>query len=61
MKPTNERVKITIRDPLVRPGTEISTEVSKRYALQSWTDLMEIVRQHNKDELAQQLKALGYS
>ncbi len=57
MENTNETIKIKIKSPLIRPGIEISTEVSKRYANKTLTDLMEIVRNFNKGQNAAQEKA----
>jgi hypothetical protein len=56
MKNTNETIKIKIKSPLIRPGIEISAKVSKRYANQALTDLMEIVRGFNEEQNAARKK-----
>ncbi len=56
MRKTNERYTIAVRDPLLRPGLEISTEVSKKYVAGTVEDLFEIVREINakQSELAKE-------
>jgi len=46
----NNRYKIEVKDPLLRPGLIITTEVSERYVLSVLKTIMEIVRQFNKGE-----------
>lgn len=50
MRKTNETYKIKIASPLVRPGIEISTTVSKKYFVPTLNDLLEKVREFNKQE-----------
>jgi hypothetical protein len=44
----NNKYKITIKDPLVRPGITIETECSENYVKPVLEKLMELVREINK-------------
>ena len=45
----NNKYKIKVGHPLVRPGLTIETEASERYVLDVTNKLMEIVRDLNRD------------
>ena len=46
----NNRYKITIQDPLCRPGLSIDTEVSERYVVEAIRRMMAMIREVNKPE-----------
>ena len=50
MRKTNETYTIRISSPLVRPGLEITTQVSKRYLVPTLNDLFDQVRDFNKQQ-----------
>lgn len=43
----NNKVKIVIESPLLRPGIKLSTEVSVKYTVAAVASLMDIVREIN--------------
>ncbi len=50
MRKTNETYTIKISSPLVRPGLEISTQVSKKYLIPVLNDLLDLIREFNKQQ-----------
>lgn len=50
MKNTNEVITISAGPPSLRAGWTVSTQTSKRYAVQAMHDLMEIIRQFNEEQ-----------
>jgi len=46
----NNKYVIKIEHPLLRPGLSIETESSEKYATEVLRKLMEIVREHNRQE-----------
>lgn len=44
----NNKFKITIESPLVRPGIKIETECSEKYLVKVMEKLMELIREINK-------------
>ena len=45
----NNKYKIKIESPLLRPGITITTECSEKYVVPVVDKIMEIVREINKD------------
>lgn len=45
----NETYEIEVSSPLLRPGIVIRTCVSKRYLAETTKDLLNIIREINKD------------
>ncbi len=50
MRRTNETYKVEVASPLLRPGLTISTEVSKKYLVSTLNDLMDQIREFNKQQ-----------
>ena len=50
MRLTNETYTIKVASPLIRPGVEISTQVSKKYLVSTLNDLLDQVREFNKQQ-----------
>lgn len=50
MRKTNETYTIKISSPLIRPGLEISTRVSKKYLIPVLNDLLDLIREFNKQQ-----------
>ena len=50
MRKTNETYTIKISSPLIRPGLEISTQVSKKYLIPVLNDLLDLIREFNKQQ-----------
>lgn len=50
MSKTNETYTIRISSPLLRPGLEITTQVSKSYLVTTLNDLLDQVRDFNKQQ-----------
>ncbi len=50
MRRTNETYTVKITSPLVRPGIEISTQVSKKYLIPTLNDLLDQIRDFNKQQ-----------
>lgn len=46
----NNKYKIKVKHPLLRPGLEIETEASEKYLVPVLTVLMEKVREFNKKQ-----------
>lgn len=46
-KETNETYTITLKSPLLRPGAEITTQVSGKYLVRTLESLMEKIRHLN--------------
>lgn len=46
----NERYRITISDPLLRPGLKIETEVSGKYLIKTLNYLFQEIRAFNSKE-----------
>jgi hypothetical protein len=46
----NNKYKITIEHPLLRPGLKIETEASEKYVKKVVDKVMEIVREINSEE-----------
>jgi hypothetical protein len=50
MKQTNETYTVRAGSPLLRPGLEVETRVSKRYLKGTLKDLLDQLREFNIDE-----------
>lgn len=50
MRKTNETYTIRVSSPLIRPGLEITTQVSKHYLIPTLNDLLDQVREFNKKQ-----------
>lgn len=46
----NNKFKITVEHPLIRPGLKIETEASEKYVVKVTKKVMELVREINKEE-----------
>jgi hypothetical protein len=46
----NNKYKITITAPLLRPGIEIETEVSEKYVVAVLDKLIDLVREYNEKQ-----------
>jgi len=50
IKPGNETYEITYSSPLLRPGIEISTNVSGKYLVKTMHYMMQEARKFNKEQ-----------
>lgn len=48
----NNKYKIIIEAPLVRPGIKIETECSEKYVIKVMEKIMELIREINTDKPA---------
>ena len=46
----NEKYKIRVEAPLLRPGLSVETEVSQKYLVPIMYELLDLVRQFNKEQ-----------
>jgi hypothetical protein len=44
----NNKYKITIKNPLIRPGIEIKTECSEKYVVIVLNKMMDLIRDFNQ-------------